>query len=148
MITYKDFLDKVNIPSEEEFNEIISNIPPFEELSAEFEFDPQWDNLAEQLFNYGVLGDTFSHAYVDSFDYDDKSTYIQDLEDLEELNKVNEILTSAGWTLRNYEEDKKFFEEELAKEENDAKKEELLNELRNSASIEQLKEFVKNVNEK
>ena len=147
MITYNDFLSKINIPSEEEFNEIINNIPPFDELSDEFEFNPEWDNLAKQLFNYGVLGDTFSHAYVDDdFDYENKSTYIQDLEDLEELEKVNELLTSAGWTLENYEDDKRFFEEELSKDKLEAEKEELLKELRNSASVEQLRKFVKDVN--
>lgn len=143
MITYNDFLNKLNIPSEEEFNEIIENIPPFEKLSDDFDFDSNWDNLVEQLFNYGVLGDEIPYAYADNIDYENKSVYIRDLENLEELEKINKILIDAGWTLKNYEDDKKFFE---AEEFSEKEKEELLKELRNSASIEQLKEFVKNVN--
>lgn len=111
MITYNDFLSKLNIPSEEEFNDIIRSLPPFDNLDEDFEYDPRWDNLPEQLFYFGVLS-PFPSCWVDKLDFENKTVIVQDIRNIEELNKINNLLTSSGWTLSNYEEDKEFFEEE------------------------------------
>ena len=140
MITYNDFLSKLNIPSEEEFNDIIRNLPPFDNLDEDFEYDPRWDNLPEQLFCFGVLS-PFPSCWVDELDFENKTVIVQDIRNIEELNKINDLLISSGWTLSNYEEDKAFFVEDMI----EIEKQQLLSKIKDT-SIEQLREFAKNVN--
>lgn len=142
MFTYKDLLSKLNIPSEEEFNDLIKNLPPFDNLDEDFEYDFKYDDLAELLFSFGVL--RFFPCWIKEFDLENKTVEIQDISSLEELNKINDLLTSSGWTLSNYEEDKAFFGEEKTRTMIEIEKQQLLSKIKD-ASMEQLREFAKNV---
>lgn len=111
MSTYKQFLKTTKFPSEEEFNETIEKLPPFDNLDPNsFQFDPEYDNLEEWLFVHGFLYSLNIYNDFDYLDVDLKEVSISNL-DLEQLNELNERLISAGWTLTNYEEEKENFEE-------------------------------------
>lgn len=111
MITYKQFLETIKFPSEEEFNNIIKELPSFDELNNSISFDPEYDDLEEWLFINGFLYSLNNYSDLDDFNFDSKEVAISEIESLETLNELNEKLTSAGWTLVNYEEEKEELEE-------------------------------------
>lgn len=144
MITYEYFLNKLNLPTMEEFDEIINNIPSFDELNDSFEYDPEYDNLPEQLINYGVLND-FNYTYVEDCDYDNKKIEIGDIANLAELNEINDLFKSYGWTMINYDNDLEYFLKQESEKNSEYEKQILLNKLDEIATIEQLKMFLENV---
>lgn len=146
MSKYSDFLKKLKLPSEEEFNKLIEQLPPYEELSEDFEFDPDWDDLNQKLFDWGVLGDKYRGCWTDEVNLEEKKVVISDIDSFEDLNEINDMLKSAGWTLENYDEDLEYWNEQATQEKLDAEKQQLLDKLRDFATLDQLKEFVKNVN--
>ena len=111
MITYKQFLETTRFPSEEKFNNIIKELPSFDELNNSISFDPEYDDLEEWLFINGFLYSLNNYSDLDDFNFDSKEVAISEIESLETLNELNEKLTSAGWTLVNYEEEKEELEE-------------------------------------
>jgi hypothetical protein len=112
MITYKQFLETTKFPSEEKFDKIIKKLPSFDELNPNsVQFDPEYDDLEEWLFTNGFLYSLNINNDLDDFNFDSKEVIIEEIESLEILNKLNEKLTSAGWTLSNYEEEKENLEE-------------------------------------
>ena len=112
MVTYKQFLETTKFPSEEKFNNIIKELPSFDELNPNsVEFDPEYDDLEEWLFINGFLYSLNYYNVLDDFNFDSKEVIISGIESLEVLNELNEKLTSAGWTLVNYEEEKEELEE-------------------------------------
>ena len=144
MITYNDFLDRLHIPSEKEFNEIIKNLPPFDELDVDFDYSPDYDDLYEKLFEYGFLSE-YNCVYIGSMNYENKRVELGDIETLEELEDINNKLTAAGWTLVNYDEEKCYQEEEAAKEKEQNERDYILNEIRNSnLTAQQIKEAYEN----
>lgn len=144
MITYEYFLNKLNLPTMEEFDEIINNIPSFDELNDSFEYDPEYDNLPEQLINHGVLND-FNYTYVEDCDYDNKKIEIGDIANLAELNEINDLFKSYGWTMINYDNDLEYFLKQESEKNSEYEKQILLNKLDEIATIEQLKMFLENV---
>ena len=111
MITYKQFLETTRFPSEEKFNNIIKELPSFDELNNSISFDPEYDDLEEWLFINGFLYSLNNYSDLDDFNFDSKEVAISEIESLETLNELNEKLTSAGWILVNYEEEKEELEE-------------------------------------
>lgn len=144
MITYNYFLEKLNFPSEEKFNEVIKNLPSFDKLHDNIEFDPIYDNLWERLFEYGFLND-YPYVYIESMSYEEKRIKLGDIETLEELEDINNKLTAAGWTLVNYDEEKKYLEEKLNDESECEERDHILNEIRSSnLTNQQIKEAYEN----
>lgn len=111
MITYKQFLETTKFPSKEKFDNIIKELPSFDELNNSISFDPEYDDLEEWLFINGFLYSLNNYSDLDDFNFDSKEVAISEIESLETLNELNEKLTSAGWTLVNYEEEKEELEE-------------------------------------
>ena len=111
MITYKQFLETTSFPSEEEFNNIIKELPSFDFADLQdspVTFDPEYDDLTEWLLINGFLQSVNIYYYEDfDFNFDSKTITLRGgIENLETLNELNEKLISAGWTLTNYEEEK------------------------------------------
>lgn len=142
---YSDFLKKLKLPLEEEFNELIEQLPPYEELSDNLEFNPEWDNLDETIFNYGVLGDKYFDCWANVISLEEKTVVINDINSPEDLEEINNMLKAAGWTLENYEKDVEYWKEQASQEKIDAEKQNLLDELK-ELTLNQLKEIIENVN--
>lgn len=148
MITYKDFLKTiVDVPSEEEFNEIIEKLPPIENLPSDFEFDLSYDILINKLIDKGLLKD-YAEAYTDDVDLDLKEVWINDFESLEDLEEVKNLFEKYGWTLKTYEEEKESILETI--EYNKIKNISLpiCSKLRNAENIKELKDIIKDAYEK
>lgn len=142
MTLYEQFLDYTNFPTEEKFNEVVDQLPYFDSFDSALEFDPTYDNLAEKLFEYGVLAD-YPYLWVDSFNFEDKEVSIADIEDLELLEEINNLLKESGWTLLYYEEAKKTLSEESPEDE----RKKLLTSIECKATTEQLRDFYNSLNE-
>lgn len=147
MITYNDFLKGIDyLPSEEEFNKIISVLPPIESLPKDFEYDPNYDNLRTKLIDEGLLKDY--NAYTDDADIEEKRIWIYDFESLEDLEKIKDLFEKYGWTLESYEEEK----ESLLKAQEETEviciTSPILYKLQHSDTIEEFKKNLKDAYEK
>lgn len=144
MNKYTDFLNKLNLPTKEEFNDFIDELPPYEELSDDFEYNPYYDSLEVKIFDFGVLKN-FHGCRVYNIKIDEKVVYIDGIDSLEQLNELQDILTAARWTLGNYEDELEYWTQtdELI---SNSEKSLLLNELGKIVTTEQLKQIIENVN--
>lgn len=104
MITYNYFLEKLQFPSQEEFEKIIKELPDFSILYNKFEFDPGYEDLSEKLFVDGFLYEYDNLLTLCEFDFKNKTVEITGFDDVKKLNELNSILKLAGWTLSNYDE--------------------------------------------
>lgn len=147
MITYNDFLKGIDyLPSEEEFNKLISVLPPIESLPEDFSYDLNYDNLRTKLIDEGLLKDYA--AYTDDVDIEEKQIWIYDFESLEDLEAVKNLFEKYGWTLESYEEEK----ESLLKAQEETEviriTSPILYKLQHSDTIEEFKKNLKDAYEK
>lgn len=146
MITYNDFLKGIDyLPSEEEFNKLISVLPPIESLLKDFSYDLNYDNLANKLIDEGLLKGYA--AYTDDVDIEEKQVWIYDFESLEDLEAVKSLFEKYGWTLESYEDEK----ESLMQMEEESKvvnkTSPILYKLQHSETIEEFKKNLKDAYE-
>ena len=139
---YKQYLNKLEIISEEDFVELLNSLPSFDTLEDDnYAID---DDPIVILFNYGVLPDTgFTLTYVDE---DTKSIELEceevlDDDTIVELKLLNKELSEKGWTIDNYDDLLKEIEEELEETDDDSRIE-LLKEISENATTEQLRRIV------
>jgi len=137
MTKYQQFLNEIEVISEDLFNEIIDSLPEVDIDLIDFDlYDPgSMDEIAQTIINY-ILGD-WPNVYVDNIDFENKTFELDDINSLEDLEEIKKHFSK--WTISNYEDIV-----EAIKQEN--KEENLLDSLigiiRNRASIEQLQNFV------
>lgn len=142
MITYNDFLKGIyNLPSEEEFNKIISALPPIESLPKDFYFDLSYDDLITKLIDEGLLNGY--DAYTDDADFENKQIWIYDFESLEDLEEIKDLFEKYGWELESYEEEK----ESLLTAKVESETSPILSKLQHSKTIEEFKKNLKNAYE-
>ena len=143
MITYNKFLNEVGIISEEEFNEIIASLPEINN------FDPRVFDLLEDLQDKDSVANClitsilydFSSVYVEDVDFEYKCFVLQDVDSLEDLYTIKDLFTN--WTISNFEDlEKELRAYEEGKEEEE-KYRNLIQEISEKATYEQLKEFLK-----
>ena len=146
MITYNDFLKGIDyLPSEEEFNKLISVLPPIESLPKDFYFDLNYDSLRTKLIDEGLLRGY--NAYTDDVDIEEKQIWIYDFESLEDLETVKNLFEKYGWTLESYEEEKESLLETQEQAEVVNKTSPILYKLQHSETIEELKKNLKDAYE-
>lgn len=146
MITYNDFLKGIyNLPSEEEFNKVISILPPIDHLPNDFYFDLSYDNLITKLIDEGLLN--ACDAYTDDVDLENKQIWIYDFESLEDLERIKDLFEKYGWELESYEEEKESLLKAKAEAEIDGKTSPILYKLQHSKTIEEFKKNLKNAYE-
>ena len=143
MITYKEFLEEVNIISEEDFNEIVESLPDCDINDVEFDSNNCNDkqDIADAVIN-GILNN-WNLAWTDSIDVDNRSFEVYDVECLSELEEMKE--TFSRWTISNYEEMKNnLLEEEKSDEmyKERREKEGLFNSIIDEISLDDLKKLV------
>lgn len=145
MIQYKDylkgFMQYYDGLSEEKFIEIAKLFPNLEVIDwDEYYFNNE--DLVEYILRQLLYNSVDSYENADLVDYSkfDRSIYLSYAESLQELEKIRECLDKNGWIIENLE-DLKIEIEEREKERNT--KENLIQKLKDKASIEQLQKFIK-----
>ena len=151
MFTYKEFFAHIEyLPSEEEFNNRIKDLPepitPIEEFDY---FNPDYDCLEEWII-YGGVGNEFKNdLFIDSIDLDDKTVEIEYYNNTKDaLLKLKDYLDKFGWTILNFEDIENQIKIEEENKKSSERKTYLLEELRDLVTIEQLENIVKEYDNK
>ena len=144
MITYKEFLEEANIISEDSFNDIVRALPDIEveELSFDdvYEFDSQ-DEIASTII--AAILNKWDWVTCSDVDFERRTFYLDDVQSEEDLKEIAETFTN--WTITNYEDALEQCKENEKNEREEEEKEKILMYLRHNATIEQLRNFEKNV---
>lgn len=137
---YQEFLDTLDIISEEDFNEIIDSLPEFKICEVDFnDYDADAENdIAEAIINH-ILND-WEYCFAECVNFCERRFRLYDVYSIHDLEEIAK--TFDGWTISNYDE----LESELKKMEEEFKEltefDKLLCEVKSKATIKQLKEFV------
>lgn len=133
MIDYQDYLNAVRVLSECDFKKLLDDIPTIPYISDNAELFPGMEDYEVALEILGSYIESEFNVEVDSIDLDEckvvcfiENSFIDDIEHL------NDWLNENDWELSNYEEIKQ-------------KRSSLLQKIK-KAPIEQLEEFVKQLN--
>lgn len=141
------FLNRVDLPTEEDFNNAIEILPPIKDFGKDVEYDPYYDSLEYVLFKYGVMNDINNNIIPETVDVCNRSITLDiwdndyPKECLESLNTFKESLEKYNWTISNYNEIKKDLEELINEEKAVDYKSELIDEIK-KLSIETLEKIV------
>ena len=148
MTKYQEFLSKVGIISEEDFNEIVKEFPDIN--ISDLDFSDLWRETiygedVVRAFISSILNQNTKYAYLESVYLDEKKVEIYDLASQEELNDIKDKL--SGWTISNEEElieELREVEEEAIKDQEHEAKRKLFYSVIDNISLEELKEILKN----
>lgn len=143
--TYDEFLKSFSIIDEDSFYKLMSSFS--DNIDIDFN-EIEWTNPCSE---YDIVFDIISNiletnwecVYIDGLTLDEQSISLGDVSCIKDLEEIKNAL--HNWTITNYEELKSDLE--LSKKEEAEIREiyELMDEIKNNASIEQLREFVKNL---
>lgn len=137
---YQEFLNTLDIISEEDFNEIIDSLPEVEICEVNFNvYDSvAEDDVAEVIINH--ILNNWECCYTCWVKFHERCFKLHDVQSIYDLEEIAK--TFNGWTISNYDE----LESELKEKEKESKEltefDKLLCEVKSKATIEQLKEFV------
>ena len=145
MIIYEEFLNAFGVISESEFDSVVNSFSIELDItcldSIYFSIEEcDSDNLARCIITH-LIYNCAKYAYVDDIDFDNKTVSIGDIKNLEELEKVKDIL--KGWTISNYQDIINSIQENEKIEKENKEFDSLIETIKYSASLNQLKEFVK-----
>lgn len=142
MTKYQQFLEKINIISEETFNEIVDEFPnvDIEELDFCYNDFDTVDDVARAFID--VVLKEYNFVYTDEINFDTRTISFEDVDTLEDLELIKQRF--SNWTITNYGE----LKEELIQEEKEdlkAKKHSermnLISKVIDKVPVEDLKEF-------
>jgi len=144
MTKYQQFLEKINIISEETFNEIVDEFPnvDIEELDFCYNDFDTVDDVARAFID--VVLKEYDYAYPEELDFEARTISIEDVESLEDLESIKQKL--SNWNITNYSELREYLLEEEKANEKDAEHQKKMNLITNTIDnipIEDLKEFLK-----
>ena len=143
MTKYQQFLEKLFIISEDQFDEIVKEFPDID-ISL-LELNSYEDNTVDDVaraFVEVILRD-YDYAYPDELDFEDRTISIEDVESLEDLESIKQKL--SNWNITNYGELREYLLEEEKENEKDAEHQKKMNLITNNIDnipIEDLKEFI------
>ena len=106
MITYSEFLEKIGIIDEYDFDEIVESLPECDINDVDFDIYSCCDkqDIANSVID-GILSNGWNLVWADIIDVDNYSFEINDVECLSDLEEIKE--TFSEWTISNYEKIKK-----------------------------------------
>ena len=136
MTKYQQFLEKLFIISEDQFDEIVKEFPDID-ISL-LELDGYNDNNVNDLakaFVEVILRD-YDYAYPDELDFEARTISLEDVESLEDLESIKQRL--SNWNITNYGE----LREYLLQDAEHQKKINLITNTIDNIPIEDLKEFI------
>lgn len=143
MTKYQQFLEKLFIISEDQFDEIVKEFPDID-ISL-LELNSYEDNTVDDVaraFIEVILRD-YDYAYPDELDFESRTISIEDIESLEDLESIKQKL--SNWNITNYGELREYLLEEEKENKKDAEHQKKMNLITNTIDnipIEDLKEFI------
>ena len=145
MITYEEFLEKNNVITESEFDDIVRTLPKVNIIDVDFngiyDLDSQDDIAAS--FIVAIL-ENWDWATCEDVDFDKRTFKLEDVACIKDLEEIKETF-SEWWTISNYDEMLEICKNNEKEEALKDEKEKLICFIRNNASIEQLKEFKESI---
>lgn len=141
MIDYQDYLNAVGVLSECDFKKLLDNIPTIPYIPNNAELFPDMEDYEVALEILGSYIESEFNVDVDSIDLDECKV-VCSIEDsfIDDIEQLNNWLNENDWGISNYEEIKQFFNEKEC-----WRRSSLLQKIK-GAPIEQLEEFVKQLN--
>lgn len=143
MLQYKDYLNRVieyySEESEDSFNEITKLFPKVYEIDWN-NYYPDGDDLINYILEF-LIGSVDSPAYVEESDEYHKSVILSYVCSLEELEDLKNVFESNGWTIDNYEDIKEEIEEEEKENKVLEARENLIQKIKDTATLDQLQKF-------
>ena len=142
MMTYSEFLEKLGIIDEYDFDEIIESLPECDINDVDFDIYNccYKQDVADTVINE-ILNNNWNFVWADNIDVDNHSFEVCDVEYLSDLEKIKE--TFSKWTISNYEEIKnELLEEEKSDKTERKEKENLFNSIIDKISLDDLKKLV------
>lgn len=144
MITYKEFLEKANIISEDLFDDIVRTLPDVEIEDVSFddiyEFDSQ-DEIASTII--AAILNKWDWVTCSDVNFERRTFCLDDVQSEKDLKEIVETFTN--WTITNYEEALEWCKENEKNEREEEEREKILMHLKYNATIEQLRNFEKDV---
>lgn len=143
MTKYQQFLEKICVISEDQFDEIVKEFPDID-ISL-LELDSYDDNTVDDVaraFVEVILRD-YDYAYPDELDFEARTISIEDVESLEDLESIKQRF--SNWNITNYGELREYLlqeEEENKKDAEHQNKMNLIADIVDNIPIEDLKEFI------
>ena len=106
MTKYQEFLNYIEVISEDKFNRVIESLPNFDMESIDFgEYIKDEDDLA-----YILISGIFDEVSISSVDFENKEVEIEYADNIQELDFVKNRLPK--WTITNYDDIKEGLLEE------------------------------------
>ena len=144
MIKYSEFLEKVGVVSEDEFNSLIESLPDCDIEDVEFDvYD--YESIASTAVSIvdSIVRNKWNDAWVDDVDLEEHTIELDDVESIEDLDEIVEYF--SGWTISNYDEIKRdileYEEEEKVSKEHQQKMD-MLGSVIDRISLEDVKKFI------
>lgn len=111
-MTYEEFLNNVvDLPTKEEFNKVLSELPPLINTKIDDDFYIGCDDLYEYLLENGILYKF--DVSLNSLDLNHKSINLNaDYSFKNDIIDVNDYLNSYGWTIENFNDIIEILDEE------------------------------------
>ena len=149
MTKYQQFLEKLEVISEDQFDEIVKEFPDIDISLLELDSYDNYDvDDVARAFIEVILRD-YDYAYPDELDFKARTISIEDIESLEDLESIKQKF--SNWNITNYDERKEYFLQEEEEEEKDAEHQMKINLITNTIDnipIEDLKEFIEKYDNK
>lgn len=143
MLQYKDYLNRVIEFScaehEDSFNKIAELFPNVKEIDWD-DYYPSEEDVICYIIKC-LLDNSGSYAEIEDWSQHDKSVNLSYIESSQELEEIKKYLGENGWIIENYEDLKEEIEEEEERLKSEDYRNSLIQEIRNKASLDQLKEF-------
>ena len=143
MTKYQQFLEKICVISEDEFDEIVKEFPDIDISLLELNsYDDNTVDDVARAFVEVILRD-YDCAYPDELDFEAKTISFEDVESLEDLKSIKQRF--SNWNITNYAELKEYLlqeEEENKENAEHQKKMNLIADTIDNIPIEDLKEFI------
>lgn len=142
MTKYQQFLEKLFVISENQFDEIVKEFPDIDISLLELNSDDNTVDDVARAFVEVILRD-YDYVYPDELDFEAKTISFEDVESLEDLESIKQRF--SNWNITNYDELKEYLlqeEEENKKDVENQKKMNLITNTIDNIPIEDLKEFI------
>lgn len=143
MITYSEFLEKVWIVSEDDFNSLIESLPDCDIEDVDFDYD-DYESITSIAFS--IISSIISNkwdAHIDDINVEKRIIELNDADSIKDLDEIVEYF--SGWTISNYDEIKKNIleceEEEKVNIEHQQKMN-MLGSVIDKISLEDIKKFI------
>lgn len=138
MTKYQEFLNGINVISEDLFYEVVDSLPEYDSnkvdfLSNIYDYTSQ-DEIAAEII--ATILFNWSCVTCEDVDFKKRTFTLVDGSSLKDLEEIKETFSKWKWTINNYEECKEWFL-------NEEKTEFLCNYDFSNVPLKDLKEFLK-----